>query len=114
LSFICAIAQSIQRFLFEGESMSLELRLGFPPKTLWVYTLQLLQLIVQSIECALAITYASLYLVSSLTIQARVVARIFEQDQRAGDLCDRFEGAADARVKALCRHVNIRRDSCKL
>lgn len=34
-------------------------------------------------------------------VEARVIARIFEQDQRAGDLCDGFEGAADARVKAL-------------
>ena len=101
MSFIRAAAQFLQRLLFEGESISLELRLDFLPKPLWIFSLQFLQLLAQSLEVTLATEYASLDPISSLTIEARVIAGIFEQDQGAGDLCDRFEGAADAGVKAL-------------
>lgn len=81
--------------------MSPELRLGFPPKPLWVFDLELLQLFAQSLERTLAIEYASRDPISPLPIQARIIARILEQDQRAGDLCDGFESAADARVEAF-------------
>jgi hypothetical protein len=81
--------------------MSLELRLGFSPEPLWVFGLQISQLLFQSLECTLAIEYASLDLIFSLAIEARVMERVFEQDQCAGNLCDRLEGAADAGVKAL-------------
>jgi hypothetical protein len=50
LSFIRAIAQFLQRLLSEGEGMSLELCFGFSPEPLWVFGLQISQLLFQSLE----------------------------------------------------------------